>query len=308
MKPQLFSAFRTMSRTLGGRGIGKIPGIVPVYDFLYSRLKPSGLTVVESDGHQILVDPRDTAIARHFLLRAGYEQEEKETFKRIVDPGMVVVDVGANIGDYTLLAARAVGPAGLVYAVEPEPRNFGLLTRNVAANGYSNVRCLNMALAAEAGKLSLHVDPANYGGSSLIASNVPGTSQSVEVETDTLDHILSINLPARPAELIKMDAQGAEAGIMQGALRTLEIAGICLIIEFWPFGLRNFGSDPNAFLYLFRARGFEIRMIEEGAVRNCSIGEIFAECDRRDEGRGSVDLLFARRGRMEEIEKRLKSG
>ena len=95
---------------------------------------------------------------------------------------------------------------------------------------------------------------------------------------------------------------------MQGALRTLEIAGICLIIEFWPFGLRNFGSDPNAFLYLFRARGFEIRMIEEGAVRNCSIGEIFAECDRRDEGRGSVDLLFARRGRMEEIEKRLKSG
>lgn len=306
MKPQLFAAFRAMSQTLGGRGIGKIPGILPIYDYLYTRLKPTGLTVVESDGHRIAVDPRDNAIARQFLLRAGYEKEEKEIFKRIVDPGMVVVDVGANIGDYTLLAARGVGAEGLVYAVEPEPRNFSLLTRNVNANGYSNVRCLNLALAAKPGKLTLHVDPANYGGSSLIASNVPGTSETVEVETDTLDHLLASSPPPRPAGLIKMDAQGAEAGIMEGAFQTLENPSICLIIEFWPFGLRNFGSNPDAFLGLFRTRGFEIRVIDESGVRNCTTEEIFGECDRRDEGRGSIDLLFARQERLAGIEHRLR--
>ena len=307
MKSTLFSAFRLLSRTLGGRGIGKIPGVVPVYDYLYSRLKPGGLTVVESDGHRILVDPRDAAIARHFLLRAGYEPEEKEIFKRIVEPGMVVVDVGANIGDYTLLAARGAGPSGLVYAVEPEPHNFSLLTRNVAENGYTNVRCLNMALAGEAGRLTLHVDPANYGGSSLIASNVPGTAKAVEVVTDTLDHLLAANRPPRPAGLIKMDAQGAEAGIMEGARRTLEIPDLCLVIEFWPYGLRNFQSDPVAFLDLFRARGFEIRVVEADGLRETSVDAMFAECERRDEGRGSIDLLFARPPRMASIERKFST-
>lgn len=307
MKSTLFSAFRLLSRAFGGRGIGKIPGVVPVYDLLYSRLKPVGLTVVESDGHRILVDPRDTAIARHFLLRAGYEQEEKEIFKRIVEPGMVVVDVGANIGDYTLLAARGVGPTGLVYAVEPEPHNFSLLTRNVAENGYANVRCLNMALAGEAGRLTLHVDPANYGGSSLIASNVPGTAKAVDVETDTLDHMLATNRPPRPVGLIKMDAQGAEAGIMEGALRTLEIPDLCLILEFWPYGLRNFRSDPAAFLDLFRGRGFEMRVIDAAGLREASVDAMFAECERRDEGRGSIDLLFARHHRLTAIQRRFVS-
>lgn len=308
MKSQMFSAFRAMSQTLGGRGIGKIPGIVPVYDFLYSRLKPSGLTIVESDGHRILVDPRDNAIARQFLLRSAYEQEEKEIFKRILDPGMVVVDVGANIGDYTLLAARAVGASGLVYSFEPEPHNFSLLAQNVKANGYANVRCYNKALAGEPGRLTLHVDPSNHGGSSLIASNVPDTADSVVVETDTLDNVLSANPLPRPVGLIKMDAQGAEGGIMQGASGTLATPGICLIIEFWPFGLRNFGSDPMAFLDLFRARGFEIRMIDGSGLRDCSTGEIFAECGRRDEGRGSLDLLFAGAGRLAAIEARLQRG
>ena len=88
------------------------------------------------------------------------EKYETELFKKMVQDGMVVVDIGANIGYYTLIAAKLVGNKGIVYAFEPEPSNYELLCQNIAINGYTNVVPIEKAVSKTSGKTKLYVNAA----------------------------------------------------------------------------------------------------------------------------------------------------
>jgi FkbM family methyltransferase len=91
------------------------------------------------------------------------ERFEMDLWSDSLRPGMVVADVGANLGLYTLLAAERVGPAGRVHSFEPDPQNAALLRRNVAANVYNNVVLHEAAVADRQGVVALHRCPEHHG-------------------------------------------------------------------------------------------------------------------------------------------------
>lgn len=183
--------------------------------------------------------------------------------------GDTFVDVGAHVGYYTLLAAKAVGDGGRVYAFEPDPGNFALLVRNVELNGFRNVVLENKAVAARPGARRLYLSPNNSGDHRL---EVPGEGRaSVEVEAVCLDEYLA----GRRVDFVKIDTQGAEAEVLLGMKGTiLANRHLVMLVEFWPYGLSCFGSTGRELLDSLVVTGQQIppqehqRLLELYTVEN----------------------------------------
>jgi FkbM family methyltransferase len=170
------------------------------------------------------LDPRDL-IQGLVLFEGAYEGYVLRMLERLLPTGGYFIDVGANIGLHSLVAAKRVGPAGRVDAIEPEPFSRGRLERHLRLNRLENVELFPYALSDRRGTAVLHLSPSeNLAKSSLREENVtmglrtqsPG---SVEVRTRTLDeHVLSAG--HRP-NVLKIDVEGAELLVISGGLSTL---------------------------------------------------------------------------------------
>jgi FkbM family methyltransferase len=241
--------------------IRRIPLAYPAYKFLYRRWIPRDELFVNAHGHKLFLDPGDMGMARAFLLSGGeWEETETRLFSSFVKRGMTVVDVGANIGYYTLLAARLVGEEGKVFAFEPSPDNFALLKQNVEENGYKNVVLIPKAVSDKTATARLLIDRASSGGHSLSAFR--DSADFVEVETVSLDEYFD-SRPER-IDVLKIDAEGAEMAILNGMHRLLERnPDVTLLTEFFPRAIRAFGYPPEEYVRRLGAYGFEIYPIEE---------------------------------------------
>ena len=242
-----------------GKGLGKIPLIVLIYGFFYRHLRPSGIVLIDVQGSKMYVDSRDIGVTPFLLEWGFYEKYETELFKRLVKKGMVVVDIGANVGYYTLLVAHLVGDEGKVFAFEPDPNNYSLLCKNIEVNGYRNVIPVRKAVFNKSGKTSLFLDKNNLGGHSLSEANVH-KSASITVEVTSLDDYFK-NTDCK-IDVIKMDVQGSEMGVLEGMTNTINRNdNLKIITEFWPMGLRNSGSSPIDFLNKLVEYGFALYCI-----------------------------------------------
>jgi FkbM family methyltransferase len=216
---------------------------------------------VEADGHLLEVEPHDRAVGARLRRRGIWSAAETDLCKREIREGMRAVDVGANIGYFTLLFARLVGPTGHVYAFEPEPRNFELLQRNVARNRYTTVTAVPRAVSRASGSQQLFKSPDNLGDHRL--AHGPTGREWVEVSVVALDEFFAAD--AR-VDFIKLDIQGAECGALHGARALLKRSHpVCLITEFWPAGIRAFGDDPEQYLQELSALGFRLSIIPPGS-------------------------------------------
>jgi FkbM family methyltransferase len=301
-RQKMFSTLLGAQRALMSVGVSgwirRIPFAYPVYTSLYRRWAPREEVSVEADGHKLYLDPRDMGMARAFLLFKGrWEETETQLFCSLVRPGMTVVDIGANVGYYTLLAARLAGPGGHVYAFEPSPENFRLLRRNVEANGYCNVTLVPKAVSSTRGTASLTLDRSSSGGHSL--SRFRGGADSVEVETVSLDEFFPGTQP--PAiDVIKMDAEGAETGILAGMKQILaRNPAVTVLTEFFPRAICGFGSSPEDYVRQLAALGFRIHPIDEAtgelrALDPARAAELVAELTRPGAGADVINLLCVR--------------
>jgi len=159
-----------------------------------------------------------------------YEASRQRALERLVTPGMVVYDLGANVGFYTLLAARLVGADGLVVAFEPLPRNLHYLRRHVALNACGNVMVIDAAVSDRAGVATLRAD-----GS---ATARLGAGGDILVRTLTLDDAV-FGQGLRPPAILKMDVEGAELDVLRGAARTLETWRPILLLSTHSTALRR---------------------------------------------------------------------
>jgi len=158
----------------------------------------------------------------HSILREDFENPEWRFVERLLAQGMTVLDIGAHHGFYSLLASVKVGPTGLVVAFEPSPREREKLLRNLAMNGYTNVRVEECALADAAGEQDLIVvGGINTGCNSLRRPDVKEPTSAVAVQVETLDGYLSGH-PLPAIDFIKLDAEGAELAILKGAENLLQ--------------------------------------------------------------------------------------
>jgi len=162
-------------------------------------------------------DPTDSnpGASSSILLRGGfYEPECTDLFRRSLTKGDTVIDIGANIGWYTLLAGKTVGPTGKVVACEPEPHNFELLEKSVQLNRLTNVIAVEKCVTDTNGETTLHVSATNAGGHSILQTS--SSVRDVKVDSVTIDRLCDqLNLDR--VELIKMDAEGSEPLIFMGA-------------------------------------------------------------------------------------------
>jgi FkbM family methyltransferase len=167
--------------------------------------------------YYIYLNPNDFWISPWIGLDGVYEVPETELLKKILRSGMIVVDIGANIGWYTLLSAKKVGDKGLVIAFEPEPTNFQLLTRSIEYNKFTNVRALQECVSKEKGTRELWLASENSGAHSII--NKQG-KQMIYVNSITLDEVL-FDLSLDKIDVLKIDAEGAEPEIIEGGQKFL---------------------------------------------------------------------------------------
>ncbi len=251
---------RLLTRVLLAPGLRDLPGARA----LYTRLYLLGKTLAE---------PRE----RRFL------QEQ-------VEPGMVVLDVGANVGFYTLLLADRVGPTGRVHAFEPDPLSFGILRRRAA--GRPNVEINQTAVGDHAGTMTLYTNRSNRADNRVHPSLGAETAEAVEVPLTTLDDYCAARGIER-IDAVKMDIQGAEVSALAGFRKTLSRLKLrWMLIEFSPEHLRGAGTSPEAFWAILAELGYEAWGFgEDGEAFR--IGDT-AEFSRRWEG-GYTDV-WARRG------------
>jgi FkbM family methyltransferase len=266
-------------RTRFGTTVKKIPWLKNFYraehnfsNWLYYKLKPKGITLINVRGNKMYVNTDDVGVVRVTLIQGVWEKYETELFKKLVKEGMVVVDIGAYFGYYSLLGAKLVGKYGTVYAFEPEPANYKLLCKSIELNGYTNIVVpIQKAISNKCGKIKLWVDRFNLGSASISEVNtLPALFRnlskkvSIEVETTTLDEFFKNTVENNKVDFIKIDTQGAEGFIIDGAEKILKSNNsLKIFMEFWPGGLRNLGTNPLGLLLKLQKYGFNIKIINE---------------------------------------------
>jgi FkbM family methyltransferase len=170
----------------------------------------------ESGGFAFHCDLSDS-IAREVCFTGQYEPQDTALVKSLLGQGMTFVDVGANWGYFTLLAAYLVGSSGKIVSFEPDPRLYPILKKNVTRNDLSNVTALQLAAANEAGTLMMagfDEDGGNHGLSRLV-EHAGTTGKLFPVQTQSVDRILD-ELSIECVDLLKMDIEGAEELALQG--------------------------------------------------------------------------------------------
>lgn len=221
-------------------------------------------------GHKMYVDTR-SQMGACFLLDGYWEEWITRHLREFVRPGMRALDIGANMGFYSLLLGDLVGPNGRVIAFEPWPHFFQILRRNLEINGFLGRATLERkSVHAVSGRqeLSFYED---YGTGSVGASTQQleepgtfGTPCSLQVESVSLDDYFATDLG--PIDFIKIDADGSEPFIFQGMKGLLRRDHpLTIFCEFSPTLYRTFGVDPQAFLEELTAAGFQLsEFVPEG--------------------------------------------
>ena len=177
---------------------------------------------------------------------------------RLLKEGMIVVDVGANIGVYTILAAEKVGKNGKVIAIEPEPKNYQQLLKNIKLNNFQNVIPINIALADHNGSEKLYISYC-AGLHSLIASE--NTISSIKVPLKTVDKLLE-ELNLKKIDIIKIDTEGSELPVLKGAEKTLKAnpnIKIIVAAEHYPSEIKEVSQFLNN-------KGFKTKVSRDGIV------------------------------------------
>lgn len=185
----------------------------------------------------------DIAVSTELIEKGVWEPFETAVLIRLLRRSRVFVDVGANIGYYTLLASRVMAPGGSVFAFEPDAANFQLLEKNIARNRAQGVTEVAAAVADGGGTATLFRSPENLGDHRLFARSAE--ERSAEVPTVGLDEYFGTR--AERPDLIKVDAQGAEPLILEGMdrLRSDSSSPPTLLLEFWPRGIVGLGRTVD---------------------------------------------------------------
>jgi FkbM family methyltransferase len=164
------------------------------------------------------------------LLYGPFEDAELQFLARSVRPGDIGFDVGANVGLYTVVLGRAVGPTGQVIAVEPVPANALRLREQVELNELKNVRVVSAAIGAAQGSIHLNLaDDAAYASIGKVAE-ARGTGRTIEVPMLRLDDLWK-EIGSPPVRFVKVDVEGAEADVLRGAQLMLRSTRPVLLLE-----------------------------------------------------------------------------
>lgn len=246
-------------------------------------------------GHLFFANTNDMITAPHLINIGINEPHMTRTLMSLVRPGNVVVDVGANVGYFSVLGAWRSHPGGQVWAFEPIPSIYRLLSDNLFVSGYKGAARLHRAaLSDRRGTAQLRVFPGYEATSSIrpisddyirhTAAETGRESHLVEVDLVTLDEVMA-DVPE--IDVMKIDAEGHEPEIIRGAVKIIERSkGLKILMEFVPHTMGEQGTRDH--VALLRALGFAFHLIRDD-------GSIQADLEDRELFAASfMDLLLIR--------------
>lgn len=180
------------------------------------------------DDYEMILDPDDPGLSKRLLVRGEHEPAITDRWTTVLEEGMTVIDIGGNLGYYTLLAASEVGERGAVHSIEPEPENYEILRRNVAVNGLDQVSVYDEAIAGTTGTMPMYVtEESNWGtlfeweeeksnaSEYMTEKMATATDEVISVDTTTLDAFVSEN-DIESVDAIRMDLEGFETEVIDG--------------------------------------------------------------------------------------------
>jgi FkbM family methyltransferase len=263
MKSFLFEIFRKIYKKFKGRGLRKINGVSKFFDILVASLSSSE-NIIEIQGSKMFVDTQHPSadMRKTFQIYAVekiHEESTTDIFKKLLKEGDVVVDMGANIGYFTLLAAQLVGAGGKVYSFEPEPRNFGYLTKNIELNNYTQVNAFQKAVSDKNGTINLYVSNVETGSHTIIPDEEDKKEKdTVEIETISPDNFFKDK--GNRIDFVKIDIEGAEPLAIKGMEGIIkENEDMKILMEFYPAKIKEMGYSPKDLMTkLFNEQGFRI--------------------------------------------------
>jgi len=185
------------------------------------------------------------------------EQEELTALQALVKPGMVIADIGANVGFYTIKMASKVGVSGRIFAFEPDAFSFGLLQYRIRSAGAKNIEAHQLAIGDKTGPAVLYSSTYNRADNRLSKSHRESNVEANEVQVCALDEFMSSRRVQR-LDGLKIDVQGAEEQVLRGAQVILERGLRWIWIEFSPDHLCGAGTDPERFLKRLSDLGMDI--------------------------------------------------
>lgn len=204
---------------------------------------------------RMIVDKVDR-VAGYIYFFGVWEPQISTIITHLLDPGDTFLDIGAHIGHHTLLAARAVGDLGRVYAFEASPQTFKTLKANIALNGFTNVEAKNAAVCTKDGTVPLLIASHE---NSLRNSLVHAQEQqdTIDVPACRLDDLVD-RIPCSTVKLIKIDAEGAEAEVLAGAhaLLTKIPRDVAILVELQE-GIATEGASSRQVLDFLQGQGFQ---------------------------------------------------
>jgi FkbM family methyltransferase len=189
------------------------------------------------------------AVTGYFIYKKIYEPN-LSYLQAMIPPGSTVIDVGANIGFMSLQFANWVSKDGLVIAIEPEPINVGTLNRIVRDKKIINLKIINGAAAEKDGILFLDVNPLNPADHRL-------SQTGVQIDAFTIDGLL-MHTPHTSISLIKIDVQGAELRVLEGAVTTITRHNPLILIEIDDEALLSAGFTPHQLVEKLGDLGYEL--------------------------------------------------
>jgi len=229
--------------------------------------------------------PKSDDVMRPYLeLHGAWEPEEAELLGQFFKPGLRFLDVGANVGYFSLYVATRC-PGAVIHAFEPHPLTSQVLALN-AWNSGADITAHALALSDGARILALTTSEHNLGDTRASA----GTTGSMLSPASALDDVL----PGATFDLVKIDVQGFEAEVIAGMSRMIErTPHVVIVSEFWPAALRDRGLDPVDVLRRYKDAGLDIRVQVDRDLAQKSAREIVAVCDAAGAA-GQVNLVLTR--------------
>lgn len=248
---------------------------------------------VALDGYSVFVRPEDHDIGQHVMQAHEYEPHVTRAVRGLLRNGDVFVDVGANIGFFTHLAAHLVGPGGHVLAIEPMDKNLQLIYRGIARNGCSHVH-VHACAASDAREIVCVATGAGTSNGQVMALESGGANAALYSQTVRLDDVLG---SLDRLDLVKFDIEGFELRAWNGFRRTLERLRPVVLTEFHPHCMRTHARvDPAEYLQTLFAYGDVSVLPYHGDPQSCGdaadVMRLWQQADlaARGDGTNHLDL------------------
>jgi len=229
------------------------------------QITGDGVVFEAGNGVKILCDPDDRRSAPLEILNFGdYDSEELKVIRGLLRGDSVIVDIGANIGWYSLTLAKEA-QKGKVLALEPVPLIFGYLEKNIGLNKAKNIEPLNLGLSDKAGEAVFFYNPSLPTATSMRKLHDAGESRKIKCKMTTLDTLAAEKALSR-IDFIKCDVEGSELLVIRGGLETIKKHKPVLFLEMLRKWSAKFNYHPDDLIKLLADVGYRCFYAEQGKL------------------------------------------